>query len=71
MSKYNIHCNVSEDGSEFILTAEKDGVIVDTQTEYCFEDVMFNSIHFFNRVCDKYHPDTRFDHLEVNLHHIF
>ncbi len=71
MSKYNIYCNVNEDGSEFTLIAEKDGEIVDSQVESCFEDVMIDCYNFFSRVCDKYYPDTRFDSLEVNLNHMF
>lgn len=70
-NSYKIYCKANEESSEFTLVAEKDGEIVDTQTEYCFEDVMIECYKFLNRVVEKYWPNTRFDSLEVNLNHKF
>ena len=69
--KYVIYCKPNEDGSQFELRCERDGVIVERQTENCFEDVMINCFSFFNRVCEKYWPDTRVDTLFVNLNYQF
>lgn len=72
MSKYNIYCvDVNGDSSEFELRCKKDGVVVERQTEYSFDDVLLECGDFFTKVCEKYQPDTRFDELTVELNHRF
>jgi hypothetical protein len=70
--KLVIYSKPNEDRSEFELRCEKDGKIVEREGGlYSFEDVMIKCYDFFNRVCTKYNPDTRFDILEVNLNYRF
>ena len=68
MRKFKMYCvEISNDGSEFELRFEKDSEIVDRIIEYSFDDVLYDSYNFFNKNCEKYGFDSRFDKLEINI----
>jgi hypothetical protein len=70
MRKFRMYCvEVSNDGSEFELRFEKDGEVVDSIIEYCFDDVLIDSYKLFEKNCEKYCFDTRFDSLEININY--
>ena len=69
---FKMYCReVSNDGSEFELVFEMDGKVVDRQTEFCFQNILFESEDFLTRNCEKYGYDTRYDSFEINLNYIF
>ena len=70
MSKHRIYCeDVSEDAGEFELRCEKDGEIVETKIEHCFEDVLIDVYEFFKECCENYDIDTRFDSIEIDINY--
>ena len=72
MEKRNLRMyveEVSNDGSEFQLVFEIDGKIKDIKTGYCIDDILFESYNFFNKNCEKYNFDSRFDNLSIELNY--
>ena len=70
MRKFRMYfVDVSNDDSEFELRFECNGEVVDRKTEYCVDDILFESYEFFKKNCKEVGFDSRFDSLSIELNY--
>ncbi len=61
--------DISNDGSEFELRFECNGEVIDKKVEYSVDDILIVSYEFFNKNCEEFGFDSRFDSLSIELNY--